>query len=103
MTVVGFVVVEELVMVWVRWMKDVSKMDVVVSTVEVTKTVTSLVMKTVTSSVAVAVMIWGPFGMRGARVMVGRTRAAMVVCGRGFVGWDDWRLLDREVKWCYGY
>lgn len=75
-------IVVELVMVWVRWMKEVSKMDVVVSTVVVTKTVTSLVMKTVTPSVAVAVMILGPFGTRRARVMVGTMTSAIIVCGR---------------------
>ena len=82
-TVVGFVSVEELVTVCVTCMKDVEKMEVVVSTVVVTKTVTSLVMKTVTSSVAVAVMILGPLGTRGARVMVGTMTSAMVVCGLG--------------------
>ena len=79
MTVVGSVIVEELVTVWVTCMKEVSKMDIVVSTVVVTKTVTSLVMKTVTSSVAVAVMILGPFGTRGARVMVGTITSAIVL------------------------
>ena len=82
MTVVGCVIVEGLVTVWVTCMKDVSKMDVVVSRVVVTKTVTSFVMKTVTSSVAVVVMNLGPLGTRGARVMVGTMTAAMVVCGR---------------------
>ena len=82
-TVVGFVSVEELVTVCVTCMKDVEKMEVVVSTVVVTKTVTSLVMKTVTSSVAVAVMILGPLGTRGARVMVGTMTSAIVVCGLG--------------------
>ena len=82
MTVVGCVIVEELVTVWVTCMKDVSKMDGVVSSVVVTKTVSSFVMKTVISSVAVAVMILGPLGSRGARVMGGTMTAAMVVCGR---------------------
>ena len=57
-------------------------MDVVVMRVVVTTTDTSFVTKTVTSSVAVAVMILGPFGTRGARVMVGTMASAMVVCGR---------------------
>lgn len=81
MTVVGCVNVVEFVTVWVTWMKEVSNIDVVVSRVVVTMTVTSLVMKTVTSSVAVAVMILGSFGTRGARVMVGTMTSAMVVCG----------------------
>ena len=100
MNVVGWVIVEELVTVWVTCMKDVSKMDVVVSRVVVTKTVTSFVMKTVTSSVAVAVMILGPFGTRGARVMAGTMTFAMIVCGRERTGWDDGRFLDYKVKWC---
>lgn len=59
------------VTVLVRWMNEVSKIEVVVSMVSVTKTVTSSVMNTVTSLVAVTVIIAGPLGMRGARVMVG--------------------------------
>ena len=78
-------------------------MDVVVSRVVVTTTDTSFVMKTVTSSVAVAVMILGPFGTRAARVMVGTMTSAMVVCGRESVGWDDRKFLDHELKWCYRF
>ena len=98
MIVVGCVIVVELVTVWVRWMKEVSKMEVVVSRVVVTMTVTSLVMKTVTSSVAVAVIILGSLGTRGARVMVGRIISAMVVCWRDWMRWDDGGFLDCEVK-----
>ena len=54
-------------------------MDVVVSSVLVTKTVISSVTKTVTSLVAVAVTVLGPFGTRGASVMVGMMNSAIVV------------------------
>ena len=81
-TVVGSVLVDVdvfvTVTVLVRWMNEVSKIEVVVSTVLVTKTVTSSVMNTVTSLVAVTVISLGPLGMRGARVMVGMVRDVMV-------------------------
>ena len=81
-TVVGCVLVDVdvfvRVTVLVRWMNEVSKIEVVVSMVLVTKTVTSSVMNTVTSLVAVTVISLGPLGMRGARVMVGMVRDVMV-------------------------
>lgn len=88
------------VTVLVRWMNEVSKIEVVVSMVLVTKTVTSSVMNTVTSLVAVTVISLGPLGMRGARVTVGMVRDVMV----GWAGWSGLRCRglrlsgDAEVR-----
>lgn len=94
-TVVGFVVVELLVTVVVTWMKEVSKMDVVVSIVLVMETVTSSVTKTVTSLVAVAVTVTvsGPFRARGASVMVGTMKSAM-----GRIGSSDWLGIWKATR-----
>ena len=81
-------------------MNEVSKIDVVVSIVLVTKTVTSSVTKTVTS--LVTVMVSARFGARGARVMVGMMKSAMVEWTR-LSGSRYRTLLDfpqRREKWC---
>ena len=63
------------VMVSVTWMNEVSKIEVVVSIVLVTTTVTSSVTKSVISLVAVTVTVSGPLfgsGLRGASVGAGK-------------------------------
>lgn len=74
--VVGWVVVIVSVMVVVTWMKEVSSMETV--SVKLCQRVTSSVMKTVTPALVVIVMNLGPLGTRGARVMGGMVRSAMV-------------------------
>lgn len=67
--VVGCVVVDMFVMVWVTWIKEVSSTDTV--SVKLCQRVTSSVMNTVTPALVVTVMTLGPLGTRGARVTGG--------------------------------
>ena len=75
--VIDSVVVHVDVSVTVMCMNEVSKIDLVTSTVSVWYTVTSSVTKTVTPALVVTVTASPP---RGARVMVGIIESAMVDC-----------------------